>query len=443
MDDDARRIWTVGELAAAVKSKLETTFPDVLVQGEVGMLSAPSSGHVYFTLKDDQAALRCVLYRHIRRYLRFLPEAGQEVIVRGKVSSYGPRSEYQVIVDHIEPLGLGSLYAAFLQRQKELAAKGYFALERKRPLPFLPATIGIVTSLTGAALHDMLRIIYARQPGRHVVIAPTLVQGEGAAVSIARAIRLLNEYVEPDVIIVGRGGGSAEDLWAWNEEEVVRAVVESRAPVVSGVGHEIDTSLCDLAADVRAATPTHAAELVVPKADDLLFTINRQLLRLRQAMVRRRQLARLELNSLRQRLAHEATPTALPARRLDDLRATLRQAMLHLARENAHRVALLAQRLRGLSPQNGVRQQRRQADYALSRLRHNGRTIIRLRRQRLDALQARLEALSPLAVLSRGYAIVLGEDGHALTRAAEARHDERLDIRLHEGRLTAKVETVD
>jgi exodeoxyribonuclease VII large subunit len=220
LSEDGRKIWKVSDLAAAVKDRLENSFPDVFVRGEVSGLATPASGHIYFTLKDDQAALRCVMYRHTRRYLRYTPEEGHEILVRGKLSAYGPRSEFQLVADYFEPVGLGSLYAAFLQLQQQLAAKGYFDRERKRPLPFLPQTVGIVTSLSGAVLHDMLRIIGARRPGQHIVISPSLVQGETAPQSIARAIQFLVVHARPHVIIVAAaaarkicGRGTARSSW--------------------------------------------------------------------------------------------------------------------------------------------------------------------------------------------------------------------------------------
>ncbi len=443
MSEDGRKIWKVSDLAAAVKDRLENSFPDVFVRGEVSGLATPASGHIYFTLKDDQAALRCVMYRHTRRYLRYTPEEGHEILVRGKLSAYGPRSEFQLVADYFEPVGLGSLYAAFLQLQQQLAAKGYFDRERKRPLPFLPQTVGIVTSLSGAVLHDMLRIIGARRPGQHIVISPSLVQGETAPQSIARAIHLLVEHARPDVIIVARGGGSPEDLWAWNSEIVVEAVAHCPVPVVSGVGHEVDVTLCDWAADVRAATPTHAAETAVPNAADLLTAI-RHLQRRAAVNVRSRlALAAEQHANLHGRLVHEAVPTPQLLRRLDELQAGMRYAVSAYLTGRRHGAALWTERLRTASPLLRLRSFEKRWSAADRDLSAGIRDVTGEARARLTRLQAKLDALGPYAVLARGYAIVSRPDGKALRHAAEAAPGELLDVRVQVGRLSARVERVE
>jgi exodeoxyribonuclease VII large subunit len=421
----ARPVLTVSELAAAIKNRLETGFADVLVRGEVSALATPASGHIYFTLKDNQAAIRCVLYRHMRRWSRVTPQENREYLVRGKVSAYAPRSEYQIVVDYLEPLGLGALYAAYLELQQRLAARGWFAPERKRPLPLFPATIGIVTSLAGAALHDMLRIIRARRPGQRVAISPTLVQGEGAASAIAGAIRRLAEFVRPDVIIVGRGGGSPEDLWCWNEEEVVRAVVECPVPVVSGVGHEVDVSLCDLAADLRAATPTHAAELVTPDAAELAHKIHLLNNRARRAVEGQRLLLRRRLEHADHRLRREAAPTALLGRRLDELSEKLRDRCRRLLDSHRHRLALLGRFLEAASPRKRLAQRGQNLTELTMRLRQAAMVQHEKRQHRLTVAVARLQAVSPYAVLERGYAIVTNEQGRILREATDARVGER------------------
>ena len=443
MSERDRRVWTVAELAAQIKGQLEKSFAEVLVRGEVSALAQPASGHLYFTLKDDQAAIRCVLYRQIRRFLRVLPEEKKEFLVRGKVSAYGPRSEYQIVVDFLEPIGLGALYAAYLALQQKLAARGYFAQERKRPLPKLPRTIGIVTSLSGAALHDMLRIILARRPGQHVVVAPTLVQGDKAPAAIARAIRLLADRAAPDLVIVGRGGGSPEDLWCWNEEEVVRAVVECPVPVISGVGHETDVSLCDLAADVRAATPTHAAEMAVPDIAELLVKIELQKRRLTRTLATRFELLDRRLAHLRHRLRQEAAPTALAGRRLDELHEKLVNELHFLITRRRHQLELLNQRLQAQSPAARLAQRRQRLESL--RLRLRGAFARQLDRQenRRAVLHGRLENISPLAVLERGYAIVTDARHQAVRRAAQTKPGDPLHVRVHQGKFSAVVTEVE
>ncbi|MDP8222506.1 MAG: exodeoxyribonuclease VII large subunit [Candidatus Lernaella stagnicola] len=468
MTDQGRHVWTVGELAEAIKQQLQTTFPDVQVRGEVSGLATPGSGHMYFTFKDDQAAIRCIVYRHVRRYLRLEVEDGKEYLVRGKISSYGPRSEYQVLVDYLEPLGLGALHAAFLELQQKLAANGFFDQARKRPLPKLPERVGIVTSLHGAALRDMLRIIFGRRPGQQVVVSPTQVQGETAAQSIAHAIEILANFGDPDVIIVGRGGGSLEDLWCWNEEPVVRAVVDCPVPVISGVGHEVDVSLCDLAADVRAATPTHAAEIAVPDAVELQVKIDALWERARRAVVGDITVRRHQAEKIGQRLRQEAVPTALLGRRLDDLLALLMDVTQDRLIANGHRLALLERRLTGASPRNQLFQRRARLEGLAARLgasfvanverhtqerrrcrdrnrqlAHRARQAMqnRLRsdRQQLVGWRSRLVSVSPLAVLERGYAIVTDTNGSVLKEAAGTATGAELGVRLHRGRLRVSV----
>jgi len=472
MSELSPTVWTVGQLAEAVKSGLERSFPDILVKGEVTALATPGSGHVYFTLKDDRAAVRCVLYRHLRRYLRTLPEPDKEYLIRGKVSAYGPRSEYQIVVDYLEPVGLGALHAAFLELREKLAAKGYFDLGRKRPLPRLPAVLGIVTSLSGAALHDMLRMVHARRPGQRVAIAPTLVQGERAASAIAAAIRLLAEHASPEVIIVGRGGGSPEDLWCWNEEVVVRAVVECPVPVISGVGHEVDVSLCDLAADVRAATPTHAAEIAVPDVAELSLKIALLRRRGQRSMAGQTALLRRRCEHAAHRLLREATPTALLGRRLDELVDRLASVMRERRFLRQHRLTLAENRLQALSPRRQIplRRERLQATQirlgrAMATYLVRRRETTRHRREHLAALthqlrraamselatgnhtlaglRSRLLDVSPLAVLERGYAIVTNREGRILTQAAQTAPDDTLCVRFHCGRLGVTVKTVE
>lgn len=468
MTSSLRHVYSVSELADAIKDRLQTAFPDTQVRGEISGLARPASGHIYFTLKDDNAAIRCILYRHMQRYLRVELEAGKEYLLRGKVSAYGPRSEYQIVVDYAEPLGMGALYAAFVELQQKLAAKGYFDSERKRPLPAVPQTVGIVTSLAGAALRDMLKIILARQPGQHVVISPTLVQGTTAAASLAVAIERLANFADPDVIIVGRGGGSLEDLWCWNDETVVRAVADCPVPIVSGVGHEVDVSLCDLAADVRAATPTHAAELVVPDVRELRAKIADFRRRASRQLATHHQQLRRQLEHVGYRLRTEAVPTVAVGRELDELLIRLRRAAHDTTTQTDQRLALLAHRLQAAAPRNRLDQQRRRLTDVVGRMRraltttlqsqqttcfHRQEHVAALRhrleraiakrwdaeRLTLAATAGRLRATSPLAVLERGYAIVTGPDGRVLREASSTHAGGEIAVRLHQGRLSAQV----
>ncbi|MBN2106659.1 MAG: exodeoxyribonuclease VII large subunit, partial [Deltaproteobacteria bacterium] len=259
-----RFIFTVAELTRHIRDTLESAYPDVWVEGEISNLRIPSSGHCYFTLKDEAAQLRVVMFRMQARLLRFTAEDGLKVICRGRINVYEQRGEYQLVADMLEPRGVGSLQLAFEQLKNRLAGEGLFAEERKKPLPFLPARIAVITSPTGAAVRDIIRIIHRRFPSVAILVVPVRVQGDEAPEEIARAIETVNQRGLGDVIIVGRGGGSLEDLWAFNTETVARAIAASALPVISAVGHETDTTIADFAADLRAPTPSAAAELVVP-----------------------------------------------------------------------------------------------------------------------------------------------------------------------------------
>ncbi|MGE0865987.1 MAG: exodeoxyribonuclease VII large subunit, partial [Vicinamibacterales bacterium] len=264
----ARRVLTVSELSATIRDTLENKFQNVWVEGEISNARLWNTGHLYFTLKDSTSQIKAVIFRGSLRYLKFKPEDGLRVVARGKISVYDVKGEYQLICEHMEPQGFGPLQVAFEQLKKKLAAEGLFEPARKRPLPALPRRIGLVTSIDGAALRDMVRVLRRRYPNAHLVISPTRVQGEGAAGEVARAIKLVARVSHVDVIIVGRGGGSLEDLWAFNEEVVARAIVASPVPVIAGVGHETDVTIADFVADLRAATPSAAAELVVRRKDE-------------------------------------------------------------------------------------------------------------------------------------------------------------------------------
>ena len=279
-----RQVLTVTELTASLREVLETTFPEVWVEGELSNAKVWTTGHLYFTLKDGGSQIKGVMFRSALRYLKFKPEDGMRVVVRGRVSVYDPKGEYQLVGEHMEPHGLGSLQLAFEQLKKKLAAEGLFEQARKRPLPALPRRIGIVTSIDGAALRDIIRILRRRYPNAHLVIAPSRVQGEDAAGEIVRALRQIGRIEGVDVVIIGRGGGSLEDLWAFNEEKVARAIATCRVPVISAVGHETDVTIADFVADLRAPTPSAAAELVVKQKDEFYGHIDRLATRLDGAM---------------------------------------------------------------------------------------------------------------------------------------------------------------
>jgi len=390
--------WTVTDLTRHLRQLLETDqeLQDVWVQGEISNLSRPSSGHVYFTLKDSGAALRCVMWKTEAARLRFAPQDGAAIEAHGRIGIYEVAGQYQLYADNLRPLGEGALYQEFLRLKALLEAEGLFDLSRKRPIPELPRRIGIVTSPTGAALRDMLQTLQRRMPLAEVVLAPAPVQGDEAPTALVKALRMLNETTAPDVILLGRGGGSIEDLWAFNDERVVRAVTESKAPVISGVGHETDFTLVDFAADLRAPTPTAAAELATPVT----------VLDLRQTLI--------EMGIILQ----------------GSLRALFERQQ-----------ALLEGQQRGLrysSPLRRIEIERQRLD-ELSR-RGNAMQVHRmeLAHARLKGLENRLAALSPQAVLQRGYALVTKNERVVFSRS-QVREGDALHVRVRDGEFDAYV----
>lgn len=438
-----RRILTVSELTALVRERLERTFPDLWVEGEVSNLRVPPSGHLYFTLKDESSQIRAVLFRAGAQNLRFALREGLQVIVRGRLTVYEPRGEYQVILDYLEPKGIGALQLAFQQLKEKLEREGLFDRARKRPLPFFPRRVGVVTSLSGAAIRDILTVLRRRCPILGVLINPVPVQGEGAAPRIAEAIRALSASGEVDVMIVGRGGGSLEDLWCFNEEVVVRAIAESAVPVVSAVGHEVDFTLADFAADYRAPTPSAAAEAVAP----VLAEVARGLLALwvRQEHAMR---MRIELGWHRVQRGRGALPAPAlwlqrRAQLLDDLADRLRASVQRCLSGLGHRVKTLRYSLLVSNPLARVRSAAVLVPQLFKRLEQRMRAVLAFRRQRVESLAAAMHTLSPLAILARGYSIVQTIPGGAIVRRAQdvAVGDE-VRARLAQGHLVCGVREV-
>jgi exodeoxyribonuclease VII large subunit len=443
------RAQTVSELTARIKSGLERDFTSLLIQGEMSDLSKPSSGHWYFSLKDGQSQIRVVCFKSANRLIRFRPQNGISVVVRGRLSVYLTGGYYQLQVDWIEPIGTGSIQLAFEQQYRRLKAEGLFDPGRKRKLPLLPRRVGIVTSPTGAAIQDILRVLERRNPGLDIVIAPVRVQGEGAANEIAEGIRRLNQMAQKqdypiDVLIVGRGGGSSEDLWAFNEEVVARAIHDSAIPVVSAVGHETDTSISDLVADVRSATPSAAAETISAGTTDLLMRVDELRAALEAAiryyLLRRR--SRLKDLVASQAINDSANRIRNSRRRVDQLMELARRSLtnrLAVARLSIHRSQL---RLAAIDPRRPlVISAKRLAalDQQLYQLIDEG---VSTRRSRFALLSGRLQAFSPLAVLARGYTIVTDDSALLVTKAAAITPDSRLTVRFIDGLVDCNVVNV-
>ena len=437
-----RAVLTVSQLTEQLRGLVEERFPAVWVEGEISNFRLYGSGHAYFTLKDDGAQLRTVLFRNRMRRIRFEPGDGQHVLAFGSLEVYATRGEYQFVVELLEPRGLGALQLAFEQLKARLGAEGLFAESRKRPLPRFPRRIGIVTSPSGAAVRDMLRVIGRRFAGLSIVIAPARVQGEGAAREIAAGIADLNALGDVDVLIVGRGGGSLEDLWAFNEEVVARAIAGSKIPVIAAVGHEVDVTIADFVADVRAPTPSAAAELVVREKQALIDGLLDLRGRLEGAMRRRLEHARREATSLtgRRVLTDPARPLRDLERRVDDAVRRLRHAATATLRRASHRVDVTGAGLRGQSPFARLAGDRHRLERVDARLGGEiTRALVRWQ-HRLAAVTGRLDSLSPLAVLGRGYSLTRTPAGDVVRDAARVAPGDAVDVLLARGRLECRVE---
>ena len=432
---------SVSELSARLKSTVERTFTGLAVEGEISNCRQWSSGHVYFTLKDDYAQIRAVIFRMTARQLKFRPEDGMRVIAFGRISVYEVKGEYQLIVDALQPHGLGALQAAFDQLKRKLQAEGLFDAARKRPLPVFPRRIGIVTSLDGAAVRDIVRVLCHRHPTVRIVIRPARVQGDGAASDLIRALRIVVRVTGVDVVILGRGGGSAEDLWAFNDEGLARAIAACPVPVISAVGHEVDFTIADFVADVRAATPSNAAELVVDRADNFRARIERASARLVQVLRYGAERRRQQADRLGIRLRQWPVRVVMRERDRQEL-------LLRLGHAMRDRLGRQAQRFDGLRRRLERRDVRRvTADLTTRIVRADGRlrTLVTARRlawqSRVQALAAQLDAMSPLAVLGRGYAVCWNESRTSIIRSAGAvAPGEAVRVTLAEGELACRVE---
>jgi exodeoxyribonuclease VII large subunit len=441
-----RRVVTVSQLTASIRGLLESGFGDVWVEGEMSNCRLWNTGHLYFTLKDGGAQIKAVMYRSAVRYLKFKAEDGLRVIARGRIGVYEPKGEYQILCDHLQPQGLGALQLAFEQLKKKLQAEGLFDPSRKRPLPALPARIGIVTSLDGAALRDIIKVLTRRHPNTHLVIRPTRVQGEGAAAEIADAVRAIGRVPGVHVVIVGRGGGSVEDLWPFNQEAVARAIAGCPVPVVTAVGHEVDFTIADFVADVRAPTPSAAAEMVIAAKEDVSARLDRQERRLRASMASglERRRTRLHVLASRRGLAGFPARLAMQGRYAAELAHQLRTTMLSALTRRERDLRTLGLRLEARDLGRRLAAIRGRLESATGRL-HAGMSRRHDRASaRLGAVVGRLESLSPLAVLGRGYAVCWNEDRSAILRAASSvATGDRVHVTLHDGELSCLVETAD
>jgi exodeoxyribonuclease VII large subunit len=436
-----KRIWTVSELTAKIRDLLAKNFTNISVQGEISNCREAQSGHIYFTLKDDRSQVRCVFFKQQQRGIKFRPEDGLQMTVRGSISVYEARGEYQIYVESLEPIGLGALQLAFEQLKKRLEAEGLFDPARKKPLPMLPSRIGIITSPRGAAVRDVVRILTRRFPNVHLTVYPVRVQGEGSAAEIVKALKYFNAKKTVDVLILARGGGSLEDLWAFNEEPVARAIAASEIPVISGIGHETDFTIADFVADVRASTPSAAAELVVQTRREF----DKHIADLRETLAGLIRYRLLELS----RSVHELSARRGFRRPLDLLRQqrqrademTSRLALGLRARLEQSRKRFTAAHLRIVSFDFRVKISafRLRLEKRAAELGVRAERLLQKKRDRVEKLLLQLNERSPLKVLERGYAIATDANGIVLRDAAQVALGDPVSLQLHRGKLSTEV----
>jgi len=436
-----REIYSVSELTGDVRQTLEQAFPLIWVEGEISNLAQPASGHIYFSLKDAKAQVRCAMFRMRRRLLDFEPENGMQVLMRANVGLYEARGDFQLIAEHMEDAGDGALRREYEALKRRLRNEGLFDAKHKQAVPEMPKQIGIITSPTGAAIHDMLTVLKRRFPGIPVMIYPVPVQGEIAAGKIARAIKLANERNECDVLIIGRGGGSLEDLWAFNDEHLAHTIFSSELPIVSAVGHEVDFTIADFVADVRAPTPSAAAELLSPDRGEWLQKLSTLKRRLDMTIQNRLRQHAQRLDGVSARLKSPSQRLQHAERTVTDLQRRLHAYQQSLLQKRASQIQLLRARVLQHSPIHSINRLSQLMASLDNRLRVGMQEKHRQRIEKLTSLTRTLDAVSPLATLSRGYAITRNaQSGELIRDAALIQKDTLVETRLQKGRLLCRVE---
>jgi len=437
-----RRVWAVRELVASVRSAIEREYSDVWTEGEISNFRAPDSGHLYFTLKDGNAQIRVVMFRSSARLLRFRPADGMQVVVRGRVTVYEDRGELQISAEYLEPKGAGALQIAFEQLKAKLAAEGLFDRERKRKLPAMPSRIGVVTSPQAAALRDVLQILRRRHRSVNVVIYPAQVQGELAAAEVAAGVKYFSRVGGVEVVIIARGGGSAEDLAAFNNEGLARIVAASTVPVISAIGHETDFTIVDFVADVRAATPSAAAELVIRSRQEVEEEVERLSGRLEKGMRYRLLMGRQELTELARHGAFGRMMELIRRRqqRVDELAYRLAHAERDVLERKRRRFEALGATVRHYDLRRVLAGMRRELEARSEAMAGAARNLLLQQRGRLERIGAALEALSPVAILERGYALVFDAEGKLVKDPGQVRAGDAIVARLAKGRVRARVE---
>ena len=435
------QVYSVSELTENIQTLLEDHFDFVWLEGEISNFSRPASGHYYMVLKDENAQIRAVMFRLQTRYLKFLPENGMKIVAQGRLTVYAPRGEYQIILDYLEPMGIGALALAFEQLKKKLASQGIFDKEIKKPLPFLPQRVAVITSPTGAAIRDFLKIIRRRFANMEIIVVPVRVQGEESTADMVEAMDWVNRELNVDVIILTRGGGSIEDLWAFNREELALAIRKSRIPVVSAVGHEIDFTIADLAADFRAPTPSAAAELLVVEKETLLHRLEDMRNRLISGLGRK-------LKGLNQDLDHLSKRVKDPRKRLDDswmrldeIHNRLTRLMDLIVRDRKNRLSMEKRSLLLHSPLNVSASIKQRLDFQRTAISHAMNSCLGKKQMSLSLLEKRIKDLSPLSILNRGYSITRSLPEKIVLRdASVVKKGKQVQVLLAKGALECRVE---
>ncbi len=442
-------IFTVTALNRTVASVLENEFGWIWVEGEISNLATPASGHIYFSLKDNSAQVSCAMFKGRNRALKFRPENGNQVLVRAKVSLYQPRGNYQLIVDRMEEAGDGALQRQFEELKTRLAGQGLFDEDNKLDIPELPQSIAIITSSTGAAIHDVLSVIERRFPAIPVKLFPVPVQGADAAPAICNAIQLIDEHVSAgeldcDVILLVRGGGSLEDLWPFNEESVAHAIYDCSVPIVSGVGHEVDVTIADFVADVRAATPTAAAETVTPDQTTWLQSFDWYQQQLQQLLKNKIERQREKIQWLQQRLRQQHPENQLKrsAEHIEDLIRRLVRSNQIALQSRINRLDTSNAKLNAMSPASRIRQNRQAMQYLNTRMQRASLNLLAQRKTQLSNAARTLNAISPLQTLERGYSITMTDKGKAIKSIEQINVDDKIETRLHVGSIISRVEII-
>ncbi|MBY6031952.1 exodeoxyribonuclease VII large subunit [Marinobacter daepoensis] len=441
--DTRPRALTVSELNHQARHLLESSFMQVWVEGELSGFSRPSSGHWYFSLKDQKCQIRCAMFRGANQRIRAIPREGDQIRIRGKVTLYENRGDFQIIVEHLEPAGLGALQQAFEALKVRLQAEGLFDPAVKKPIPATPKHIGVITSPTGAAIHDILTVLQRRCPAIPVTLYPTSVQGQAATGEIVQAIARAQRHGVADVLIIGRGGGSLEDLWCFNEEAVARAIAGCTIPTVSAVGHEVDVTIADFVADLRAPTPSAAAEKISPDQQDWLRRLREQQSRLSQSATRLLKRLENQLGHLSARLRDPRRELQEKAQRMDELELRLHKAIRERLGQQSQKTGHLQQRMNAQSPQRTLKAAVEQTAALQQRLNLATRHLLRQHQDRLQHVAQTLNVVSPLATLGRGYAIVRDEQGQIIRKAADVHQGSRITARLGQGSVSAQVTEIN